>query len=177
MNSTLETNFSGEASTAASALLFPIDDGPQLARVTAAQQLLFPSSPHSVCDYIGLGWQAALRLQEEGWLSFSLETTSELDEAQEAELRFVGALLLAGCDRRMLGVLLTGLPRPFAYDLKKLYFDWAARHWRLLPDPSSNPETTFTEWLELLVRTGDAASLVGIVELAQDALGRVRRRP
>jgi hypothetical protein len=74
------------------ALMFELhDDNPQLARVAAAQQLLFPSSPRSLCDELGLVWQAALRLQEEGWFSFSLESTSQLDEAQEAELRFIAA--------------------------------------------------------------------------------------
>jgi hypothetical protein len=162
---------------AAPALLFQLhDDNPQMARVAAAQQLLFPSSPRMVCDEIGLNWQAALRLQEEGWLSFAVENTLPLDEAQEAELRFVGALVLAGCDRNMLAVLLASLPRPYSYDLKKIYFDWNSRHWRLLPDPGAHPEAAFTDWLEVLVRMRDVGSLVGIVELAQDALARVKAR-
>ena len=63
------------------------EDSLQPARVPAAQQLLFPASPRSLCDELGLSWQAALRLQEEGWFSFSLEKIHQLDEAQEAELR------------------------------------------------------------------------------------------
>ena len=177
MNSTFQPNFQAGADAAVPALLFQVhDDSPQRARVMAAQQLLFPASPRSLCDEIGLNWHAAVGLQEEGWLSFELESTPQLDDAQEAELRFVGALMQAGCDRKLLGLLLTSLPRPYAYDLKRLYFDWTARRWRLLPDPRSNPESTFTDWLDLLVQTCDVASLVGIVELAQDALSRVRRR-
>jgi len=177
MNSTFQSNFqTGVADSALPILLFESqDEGLQLARVGPGQQLLFPSSPRSVCDEIGLNWQTALRSQEEGWLSFSLESVSQLDEAQEAELRFVGALLLAGCDRKMLGLLLAGLPGPYAYDLKRLYFDWTTRHWHLLPDVHANPESAFTDWIEQLVQNRDVASLVGIVELAQDALSRVRR--
>lgn len=161
----------------APALLFQLhEDNLQMARVAAAQQLLFPSSPRSVCDTIGLNWGTALRLQEEGWVSFSLESTSQLDEAQEAELRFVGSLVLAGCDRNMLALLLAGLPRPYSYDRKRIYFDWNARHWRLLPDPGAHPEAAFTDWLEVLVQIRDVGSLVGIVELAQDALSRVKAR-
>jgi hypothetical protein len=163
--------------TAVPALLFQLhDDNPQMARVGVAQQLLFPSSPRTVCDEMGLPWQTAVRLQEEGWLSFSLEATTHVDEAQEAELRFVGALVLAGCDQKMLGLLLTGLPRPYSYDLRRLYFDWSGRRWRLLPDPQLHPEAAFTDWLDLLVRTRDVGSLVGIVELAQDAAARVKGR-
>jgi hypothetical protein len=159
------------------ALMFELhDDNPLLARVAAAQQLLFPSSPRSLCDELGLVWQAALRLQEEGWFSFSLESTSQLDEAQEAELRFIATLALAGCDRNSLGLLLAALPRPYAYDLKRIYFDWSTRRWRALPDPRLHPETAFTDWLDQLAQARDVASLVGIVELAQDALSRVRRR-
>ncbi len=176
MSSTFESN-QLQMGREAAALLFDLhDDGPQMARVTAAQQLLFPSSPRSLCDEIGLNWQAALRLQEEGWLSFSIEHTLQFDEAQEAEMRFVGALVLAGCDGSMLRVLLAGLPPPYAYDLKRLYFEWSSRRWRLLPDPRAHPEAAFTDWVQMLMQTGDLGSLVGIVELAQDALSRMKRR-
>jgi hypothetical protein len=153
-----------------------LDDSPQIARVPAAQQLLFPSSARFLCDEIGLNWQSAVRLQEEGWVSFSLETTSQLDEAQEAEIRFVGTLVLAGCDRNVLRLLLAGLPRPYAYELKRLYFDWLTRRWRLLPDPWLHPEAAFTDWIEHLVQARDYGSLEGIIELAQDAMARVRER-
>jgi hypothetical protein len=179
MNSGFEANqIQARLDSPAPALLFQQlhDDSPQIARVAAAQQLLFPSSPRSVCDEIGLNWQAAMRLEEEGWLSFSLETLWELDEAQEAELRFVGSLVLAGCDRNMLGLLLSSLARPYAYDSKRLYFDWNSRRWRLLPDPGAHPETAFADWLEALVQTHDTGSLRGIVELTQDALARVKAR-
>ena len=178
MDSAIESNQLqvGQDPAMPSPFLQMLEDSPQMARVAAAQQLLFPSSPRSLCDEIGLDWMAALRVQEEGWLSFSLEELWQLDEAQEAELRFVGALVLAGCDRNMLGVLLSGLPRPYAYDLKRLYFDWGLRRWRLLPDPRAQPESAFTDWIELLVQIRDVGSLVGIGELAQDALARVRAR-
>ncbi len=150
------------------------DESPHLARVSAAQQLLFPASPRAVCDEMGLNWWAVLKLHEDGWLSFQPETTPRLDEAQEAELRFVGSLVIAGCDSSMLGVLLNGLAKPYAYDVKRLFYDWSARRWRLLPDLYSNAEAAFADWLEALVQKGDIDSLAGIGELAQDALLRVR---
>lgn len=157
------------------ALLFHLeDDSPQIARVAAAQQLLFPSNPRTICDELGLNWWAALKLFEDGFLSFSPEHTLRLDEAQEAELRFIGTLVTAGCERNILRVLLAGLSKPYAYELRRIYFDWYSRRWRLLPDPRSYPESAFTDWLELLVQTGDAGSLTGIVELTEDALARIR---
>src|SRR6266404_7175672 len=152
---------------------FP-DNGPQMARVAAAQQLLFPTHPRAVCDSLGLNWWAALKLHEEGWLSFNPAETERLDEAQEAELRFVGSLVLAGCDGGMLRILLGGLSKPYAYRSNRLYYDWAARSWRLLPDPREDQEAAFTDWLDTLVENEDMGSLAGILELANDALSRVR---
>ena len=151
-----------------------IDDNPDLARVPAEQQLLFPANPRVVCEQLGLNWWAALKLYEDGWLSYSPAHTPRLDEAQEAELRFIGSLVVAGCDRGMLAVLLSLLSKPYAYDAARLYFDWPARRWRLLPDPHAHPEAVFTDWLENLVTEGEVSSLTGILELGQDALSRVR---
>jgi len=149
-------------------------DNPELARVAAAQQLLFPANPRAICEQIGLNWWAALKLHEDGWLSFLPTNTPRLDEAQEAELRFIGSLVIAGCDRGMLAILLSELPRPYAYDASRLYYDWSARRWRLLPDPHAHPEAVFTDWLDALVEKQEVNSLTGILELGQDALSRVR---
>ena len=142
--------------------------------MAAAQQLLFPANPHAVCEQMGLNWWAALKLHEDGWLSFSPADTAHLDEAQEAELRFIGSLVIAGCDHAMLTILLDTLPKPYAYDAKRLYYDWSVRCWRLLPDPHAHPEAVFTDWLETLIESEDVDSLTGILELGQDALSRVR---
>ena|SRR5436190_228729 len=150
------------------------NENPQIARVVAAQQLLFATSPRVLCESIGLNWWAALKLHEAGWLSFNPAENVRLDEAQEAELRFVGSLVLAGCDHGMLNSLLSGLSKPYAYHANRLYYDWVARQWRLLPDRRENEEATFAEWLDSLVQREDVGSLAGIVELANDALSRVR---
>lgn len=163
----------GEAAAPMRLFASALED-PEAARVSAAQQLLFPADPQALCEEIGLNWWAALKLHEDGWLSFAPQNTPRLDGAQEAELRFVGSLVLAGCDRQMLGLLLAGLPKPYAYELEQLYFDWGGRRWRLLPDPRSQPEAVFADWIEELVQTGDVGSLTGIGELARDALARVK---
>jgi len=160
----------------AAQIMLPDDpeDSPLMARVTAAQHLLFPSTPRAICEQLGLNWWAALKLFEDGWLDFSPEDALVLDEAQEAELRFVGSLVVGGCDRDMLSSLLSNLPKPYAYHPNRLYYDWGARRWRLLPDPKPNPEAVFADWLDGLVERDDMGSLTGILELARDALARVR---
>jgi hypothetical protein len=140
----------------------------------AGQQLLFPATSRSVCDEIGLNWWAALKLYEDGWLSFAPDDSGRLNEAQETELHFVGSLVVAGCDQAMLTTLLSGLPKPYIFPVNKLYYHWTARQWRFLPDTNSNPEATFTDWLETLVEAGDIGSLRGILELTHDALARLR---
>jgi hypothetical protein len=169
------THFQTGFEASVPALLFQLlDDNPQTARVSAAQQLLLPATPQAICDEIGLNFWAALKLHDDGWLSFSPETTLHIDEAQEAELRFIGSLVLTGCDRSMLARLLSGLPKPYAYDLKRLYYDWLAHRWRALPDPRAHPEAAFTDWIEMLVQARDVGSLTGIGELARDALARLK---
>ena len=148
-------------------------DNPQMARVVAPQQLLFATSPRAACQALGLNWWAAIKLYEDGWLSFNPEQTERMDEAQEAELRFVGALVLAGCDRAMLETLLSGLSKPYAYYSKRLYYDWVNRRWRLLPAANEEQESAFADWIDSLVKSGDKSSLAGILELANDALTRV----
>ena len=168
-------NFAGAAAQVAIHALLPLqDDSAKAAQVIPTQQLLFPYSPRAICDEIGLNWWAALKLYEDGWLSFSPEGTPRVDERQEAELRFVGSLVLAGCDRSMLASLLSSLPKPYAYHGSRLYYDWATRHWRVLPDPRANREAQFADWLDTLVDKQDVGSLTGIVELAHDALSRLR---
>jgi hypothetical protein len=152
------------------------NDSLQTARAVPAQQLLFPPAPRAVCEDLGLNWWTASKLHEDGWLSFSPQDTPLLDEAQEAELRFVGSLVVAGCDRNMLAILLRSLPKPYAYHASRLYYDWSARHWRLLPEPDGNPEAAFADWLEGLVANKDTSSLTGILELTEDALARLRNQ-
>jgi hypothetical protein len=151
----------------------PLHDATGLTPLAGEQQLLFPATPRSVCDEIGLNWWAALKLHEDGWLSFLPDASERLDKTQEAELRFVGSLVVAGCDRGMLSTLLSGLPKPYAFQPNQLYFHWGARQWRLLPDSITDPEAAFTDWLESLVERGDIGSLRGILELTQDALSRL----
>ena len=47
------------------------------------------------------------------------------------------------------------------------------QQWRLLPDPLSDPEAVFAEWLEVLIEKAETATITGIIELANDALARV----
>jgi hypothetical protein len=151
-----------------------LDDNPETVRVAASQQLLFPANPRAVCEQMGLNWWAALKLHDDGWLSFCPADVPRLDEAQEAELRFIGSLVIAGCDRGMLAILLDTLSKPYAYDATRLHYDWFTRRWRVLADPDAHPEAVFTDWLETLIESEDVDSLTGILELGQDALSRVR---
>jgi len=150
------------------------EDSPHRARVAEPQHLLFPSPPRVVCDELGLNWWAAVKLHEDGWLSFAPQDVARLDEAQEAELRFVGSLVAGGCDRGMLASMLSGLSRPYAYHGDRLYYDWPKRRWRMLPDPGADSESVFTDWLETLVKSGDIGTLNGILELVRDGMTRAR---
>jgi len=151
------------------------DDDAEHARVSAAQQFLLPESPRAVCAEVGLNWWAALKLHEDGWLSFNPETTPQLDEAKDTELRFVGSLVAAGCDSGLLHQLLDSLSKPYSYRGSRIYYDWSTKHWRLLPEPKPEPEAGFDEWIESLTAEGDAARLEELKAQIEAALLSVRR--
>lgn len=145
------------------------------ARVHDCQEMLFPSVPREICETLGLNWWAAVKLHTDGWLSFSPEALPTLDERQEVELRFVGSLVAAGCDDAMLHRLLDGLEKPFCYRPDRVFFDWTARSWRLLPKPLDNAEEVFSDWLNSLEEDGDVSSLEDIKERATDAVTRLTK--
>ena len=101
------------------------------------QLRLFNPRSCEVCREIGLNWLAALRLRDGGWLSFDPEAQRELSESDETELRFVGSLVACGFDENQLEIFLEGLRKPYRYRIERIYFDWLARRWSLLPLPSS----------------------------------------
>jgi len=112
-----------------------------------------------------------------GWLvEFPPRNHPRLDEAQEAELRFVGSLVTAAA-------ITPCCPSCWA-DCRNLMPTTATASTMIgsraaggsCPTRPPNPEAIFTEWLHTLVAAGDVNSLTGILELGQDALARVRRR-
>ena len=124
-----------------------------------------PRSPQEVCKQLGLNWFTALKLHEEGWLSFDPKSGKELNESQEAELFFVGTLVAAGCDGSVLKQLLSGLQKPYSYRMNRVYYDWMARTWRLLED-DDKLEEKFAEWFEQLIAVsefGRRKSILGSV--------------
>ena len=140
------------------------------ARVHSSQGILFPSSPRNICEVLGLNWWAAVKLHADGWLSFNPESLPSLDERQEIELRFVGALVAAGCDDAMLHRLLDGLEKPFCYRPDRVFYDWNAHRWCLLPEPQTQPEAVFSDWLESLVAEGDMGRLEELKDQITEAL-------
>lgn len=151
-----------------------INEGVGAARIVHRQQLLFPKSARQVCAEIGLNWWAAVKLFDEQWLSFNPETARAMDEGEEAELRFVGALVVGGCHGALLGQLLTGLEKPYRYRSGQIYYDWSTQRWRLLPQ-RQDPKATFYDWLDELKDSGDVAQLEDMkdaIELALEDVGK-----
>ncbi len=145
-------------------------------RTVERQMLLLPRSPREVCSEIGLNWWAALKLHEDGWLSFNPEATQALDAAEEAELVFVGSLASAGCDRGLLTQLLSSLEKPYRYRVSEIYYDWLSRRWRSVPTVEEvNPQAVFDDWLEELQEAADADTLTGLAEQISAALDAVKQ--
>lgn len=109
-------------------------------RVNAEQLILIPIDPRDLADSIGLDWWAAMKLYDDGWLSFNPETTLIDNDDAVVEFRFLGSLVAAGCEPRMLARLLADLEPPYRYDLNSMYYDWARQRWEDFPEPPKVPE-------------------------------------
>ncbi|MBI4326847.1 MAG: hypothetical protein HY674_16525 [Chloroflexi bacterium] len=141
------------------------------ARIWQLQLSLFPITPREFCERMGLNWLAACQLHADGWLSFDPRSVGTLNEAQEAELQFVGPLVAAGCDAELLARLLHGLRRPYQYRPGSIYLDWAAACWRLLPVAEQpNPPQVLADWLDSLKESGDRRQLEDIASDVASAL-------
>lgn len=146
-----------------------------LPRANSAQGLLLRPSARGLARSIGLDWWAALKLSDDGWLSFNPDEAQIADEGMEAEFVFLGSLVAAGCDPRMLELLLRGLEEPYQYDIGRMYYDWTARAWRTLPEVADRKDM-LAEWLSELGADGDVDVLEGILTDVQQALEEVVER-
>ena len=146
------------------------DDSPEFARITTNQELLFSQSAWKLCKEIGLDPWAAFKLYDDGWLSFDPETTNELSEQQECELRFVSSLVTGGLSPRLLPEIVQSLEKPYCYEGRKIYYDWTEKRWRLIPKILNEIETQFNEWIEDLVNAKNTETLEEMQEKIQAAL-------
>jgi len=146
---------------------FPTD--PDLARIDTRQIPIAPRDPRSVCAAVGLEWDRGLDLFRDGLVSFDPARVPLLDESQDAELVFVGSLGALGCSSDFLRSLLCSLRKPYSYDLRRMFFDWSARQWYLLPG-EENPEGAFFELLNRLGARNERAVLLTIRDWLDDAL-------
>ncbi|MEI6563540.1 MAG: hypothetical protein WCO42_04435 [bacterium] len=133
-----------------------------------------PVSPRELCASINLNWMAAVRLFENGWLSFDPAVVLELSPVQNAELRFLGGLVVGGCEESMLRHLLAGLVKPYAYRWDRLYYDWESQCWQLAPTPPDF-ETQFETWIEQLVDTGQMPMLERLRATVNRSIADLRR--
>jgi len=142
---------------------------------------LFPLSEYtgrrrtseSICRDIGLNRLTALKLHENGWLSFDPRSDPELTRSQEAEITFLGALVTAGCDESLLKHLLSGLRKPYSYSINRMYYDWVSRAWRLLED-AGDLDASFEEWLMELVAWRELERLERMKDQMGDAIAELR---
>lgn len=138
------------------------------------QGQLFHYSPQHVCGELGLNWLAAVRLYESGWLGFDPAKTGEMNEEQEMEFRFLGALVASGCDDRMLSVLLRPLQKPYLYSLNRIYFDWqCGGRWMPIPTAADFREEPSEQWIEHMKDDKDVETLQRICDLASEAIEEI----
>ena len=131
-------------------------------------------TPRDVCDKIGLNWLTVGELHRDGWLSFDPHTVRTLTTSQEAELRFVGGLVAGGCDAGMLEKLLSGLTKPYAYRMDRIYYDWETQSWMLIPT-HDDLKQNFEKWVAELTDSGELDKLQQLRDRVSGSISELRR--
>ena len=128
----------------------PFDESAERARVDDSVDETAPSlfsadelagqsaTARDLCARIDLNWYAAIKLHEDGLLSFCPTPDARLAAGEEAELRFVGTLVAAGCDGPLMRRMLAGLRKPYRYRIELLAYDWSAAAWRFAEGPAQD---------------------------------------
>lgn len=141
-------------------------------RIGLEQSYLFPIEPRDLAESIGLDWWAAKKLYDDKWLSFDPEITMIDNDGLEAEFRFLGSLVAAGCDWRMLKRILAKLERPYRYDLRRVHYSWEHQRWIdccCVGDPQKMAEHIISN----AEKEGDTDTLTLMRDEAQEALERL----
>ena len=141
-------------------------------RIDSSQLGLFPKDPRDLADAIGLDWWAAKKLYDDEWLSFDPETSLIDNFGMETEFVFLGSLVSAGCTPRILSKLLNRLEKPYLYDIREVFYDWASKMWKDLPSQIPREETA-EEIICELEDQEDIDSLLEIKEMLQEAIDRL----
>lgn len=141
-----------------------------MSRVAGGQMFLLPQEPRELADHIGLDWWAARKLHDDQWLSFDPEKMLIESDAMRAEFLFLGSLVAAGCDPHLLKRLLTGLEKPYSYDLSTIYYDWRTKTWKDLPYGGFSAIQIAGGIIAELEAEGDVDSLTQIAGMTGAAL-------
>jgi hypothetical protein len=139
------------------------------ARIESRQMSIGGRDAQFVCAAIGLDCDEAVRLRKDKLISFDPRRQTCLDDSQAAELTFLGSLVLAGCSRSLLRVLLRDLRRPYCYDIDRIFYDWHSEHWKL-KTWDADPEGAFFELLERLLERNQHDALKNIQGWLDEAL-------
>ena len=141
--------------------------------MTNEQGLLFTINPRELADEIGVDWWTVLKLHDDGFLSFDPETESITTVGQEDEFKFLAFLTRAGCDPRMLSVLVKDLSKPYDIDLNQHYFDWRSLQWERLPE-QPDAGTVVEDYLGDLCEDANVAELQELKENIQSMLNKLK---
>jgi len=133
------------------------------------------ATPQGCCQQLGLNWMSALDLYEKGMLSFDPREAGPLTRSQQAELKFLGRLVCAGCCQSMLSSLVAPLEKPYTYSLDRMYYNWETQEWRLLED-TEDIEARFDEWVDELSSWGEVNVLERLQGHLKQAIESVQER-
>lgn len=123
--------------------------------ITNEQRSLFRITLATALASLGVSRDDLRRWRNLGWVSFDDNLTEELDEfgdPRSAEISLIRDIARSGLSDAQIGVLLSELPKPYAYNSDRITFSF--RHGWIeleppaeIPEPSEIIEEHLDEWL------------------------------
>jgi hypothetical protein len=93
------------------------------------QLQLFPVKLYEIPELIGVNWISIQELSDNELLSFDIKVDRELGDRELREVTFLGKLIIAGCDIRMIKILTRNLTKPYDISLDSELYDWGNNTW------------------------------------------------
>jgi len=138
------------------------------------QSTLFKRTLEEIIDETGSGINELIEWNKKGWLSFSLGVQKEYDDKEKYEINFVKGLVRSGLPEDSVSFMLSKLEKPYCYDYKDVYWDFAVQDWREFEhfDEIEIIENGLDSYLESKAEDEELEDLEKIVRYCKELLAR-----
>ena len=136
-----------------------------------SQDSLFPYNFNEVLNQLSMSISSISLLYKDGYLSFDPAKKKELNAFEYYELDFVCSLINSCLSLESINYMLSKLDKPYSYEIDKVYYDFKAKEWKLIPIPE---EPSIEELIDEIADEEDYKRLKEIKAKIDDAYDKFK---